>query len=285
MNSRIDQRLTPQTDARLLGLEHYARTEAPALMQDAGSTFEQRFGIQFWTYTYFPAGALAHLHAQDPQGKVIPPGVVEAAQSDRSIRADIDVLTEVANASSLTESDRQEYRAALERVYRKLPDPPTQLTELPDTLCIAPQREGRLLAESMGWLPSRRSLHPDAKRIWYEGGLVVGLSALPPVRPYARAVIIDGAIASGATIIALMEQVRHSVSTFHVFSVHAAREGLWALHRYAQLTNVEVHLTVGFTTPGLNKKYYAIDERAPARAVVGDLGDTICGPGDPSSHP
>lgn len=127
----------------------------------------------------------------------------------------------------------------------------------------------------MGWLPIGHSMNPHAKRIPYEGGLIVGLSAFPQFINYDRCMIVDGAIASGATLIAIIEKLRSITSTFYIYSVHSSYEGLRAITRYGLSANVNITITVGHATTGMNAKYYAVYPDNTKRVVVGDLGDTI----------
>lgn len=104
---------------------------------------------------------------------------------------------------------------------------------------------------------------------------MVGVSGLRPVDLVSQCLVIDGAIASGATTIAIMELLRSATSSFRIFSVHATYEGLRAIQRYAVHAGLDLAPIVGHATAGLNPKYYAIDPEDKSRVVVGDLGETI----------
>jgi uracil phosphoribosyltransferase len=119
-------------------------------------------------------------------------------------------------------------------------------------------------------------MRPHAKRIPFKGGLIVGLTGFQLPQPNNdRCIIVDGAIASGATLMAIIGNLRSVTSTFYIYSVHSAYEGLRAILRYGQSIGVDIQITVGHATVGINKKFYAIDANNPKRVVVGDLGDTI----------
>jgi hypothetical protein len=160
-------------------------------------------------------------------------------------------------------------------MYSQLPMRPDLMCADGRTFCVGVEREGGILAERMGWLPPGRSLRIHAKRIGHEGGLIVGLSGCPSLAEYNCCVIIDGAIASGATMIAVMEQLRSFVSTFRIFTVHASIEGLRGLVRYAAEAGIDLVVVAAHATEGMNAKFYAIDPNDPGRVMVGDLGDTI----------
>jgi uracil phosphoribosyltransferase len=87
--------------------------------------------------------------------------------------------------------------------------------------------------------------------------------------------IVDGAIASGSTVMAIIDRLQRIAPEFHIFSVHATYEGVWAISSLAASCGVKVAITVGHATAGLNDHFYAVD--STGRQQVGDLGDTICG--------
>ena len=92
---------------------------------------------------------------------------------------------------------------------------------------------------------------------------------------YKRCLIIDGAIASGATVISIIQQLKDKVNNFQIYSVHAPREGVSALLKYGADAGIEIRIILGHITTGLNQKYYAVYPGDENRQVVGDLGDTI----------
>jgi uracil phosphoribosyltransferase len=253
----------------------YARSEAPNAMQSAAEKYEKRFEIRFDSLTCFSRDLLSNLHHPGTDITVVPDNVTIASKSDKRILQDMEVLSGVANSLSATVDQRAAYFAALKNIYIKLPTRPDGATQDEHTLFVGIEREGRILAESLGWLPSSHNLHPHAKRVPFENGLLVGLSKFPPLRDYARCFIIDGAIASGSTLITVIEKLRRGTSTFNIFSVHSTYEGLQALARYGNSQHLELKITVGHATAGMNAKFYAVDSADPAKLIVGDLGDTI----------
>lgn len=254
---------------------HYPREDAPAAMVEAAEPYEQRFQIRFASLTWFPRSLFAQLHAVEGSTDEPPANALVASRSDPSIVPDIEILTRVANNPAPTPDDRRDYLEALLRMYRKLPRHPADVDRDQRSLYVGVEREGRILAEQLGWLPAGRGLCLHAKRIGYQGGLLVGLTEVADIPPCARCVIIDGAIASGATTLALVERFRNVTAAFHIFSVHSTLEGLRALARHSKETGLDLSVTVGHATDGLNAKFYAIEQGNPRRVVVGDLGDTI----------
>jgi len=255
----------------------YDRGDAPPEMLLAAEKYESRFSTSFDSLTFFSEGLLAALHNTSGDISDVPSNVVIASLSDHSILDQMRVLSTIANVGEPSTDQRAQYFATLKSIYRKLPTRPDVATQDEQTLFIGIEREGRILAESLGWLPTTHSFHPDAKRIPFEQGLLVGLSRVPDLRNYETAYIIDGAIASGATIISVVEKIRRHTSSVNIFSVHSPYEGLHSLTRYARSERLDLRITVGHATAGINKKFYATDPADPARLVVGDLGDTISG--------
>jgi uracil phosphoribosyltransferase len=100
------------------------------------------------------------------------------------------------------------------------------------------------------------------------------LTDLEVQRAYDRVEIIDGAIASGATLMTVMECMTASTRVFDIYSVHATAEGLRALSSFARIRKLDLTMFIGHVTAGLNDHFYAIDSGG-SRLVVGDLGDTI----------
>ena len=258
-----------------LKIAQYQRLEATPEMLAAADIFEKRFSLEFGTLTHMSAVALADLHRPPDSGLDLAENVTVASTNDPSVLADIGVLTEVANAPDISVADRRRYYAALRAIYAKLPCSLSQDREDPNSLFVGIEREGRILAESLNCLPEGHSIRPHAKRIGFDDGLLVGFLGIPPLATFGRCVVIDGAIASGSTLIALMEHLRAMVHSFHICSAHATRQGLRAITRYANATALDVRVTVGHVTNGLNNHYYAVLEQDPRRVVVGDLGDTI----------
>jgi putative hydrolase of HD superfamily len=249
-----------------------AMADAPPGMRAVAEQYQTRFGTAFRTLTHVPAATLRQLHAaagEAPQGRAL-----VASATDSAVRHAMGVLGHIANQAEPSTEERRTYFAMLQTIYRRLPRQPHELARLDDTLCLGPQREGRILASALDCLPAGRHATPSAKRMAYEGGLLVGLS-FDDVAPgaYRRCVIIDGAIASGVTLMALMHRLRPVMREFHVFSAHATQSSLRALARFGAWIDAEVHVTVGHVSGRLNEKYYAVED--DGRLVVGDLGDMI----------
>jgi hypothetical protein len=188
--------------------------------------------------------------------------------------SDLDLITTVANLPEQSPADRRSYRDALVRIYRRLP---VDLTDLSsgDVLCVGPLREGKLLAETLGCLPAERSLTPSAKRISYQDGILVGRSRIPASIPHGSALIVDGVVASGATVMALLQALPGTVEQVTLLTAQSTAAGMWALHRYGQLLNLRLRLVVGHVSGVLNHHFYAVDPQDRNRLVLGDVGDTI----------
>jgi hypothetical protein len=268
------QRVLPTPSAHV-GFEQYARAKATPTLRAVAQLFERRFGIRFDTFTFFSGDVLSELHRQADLPTEVPENVQVVSLRDRSISPLIATLTEVANSKEISTEQRRLYYTTLLAIYHKLLVNPHQVCSDRDTFVVGIEREGRIWAESLGCLPPGRSLRPHAKRICFNGGIAVGVSKIPSLLKYSKCIIIDGAIASGATMIALIEKLRGSMGSFHVYSAHGPYEGLRAIARYAVSEDLDLHLTVGHATLGLNDHYYATCPGQPDRVVVGDLGDTI----------
>lgn len=244
---------------------------APTPMRDAAQAFQARFGVDFATLTHLSYEQLAALHARGEDEQELMRNVSIASDTDADILGAFERLTCIANLEQPSMEDRGEYFQTLQSVYRRLAHampPPSE------RLLVAPEREGRILADALGWLRPESDLAPHAKRIPYEHGLLVGVSPCAPVRNVQRLAIVDGAIASGATIVALLELLASPAIDVEIFSVHAAREGLRAILRCAAAAAAarRVRIHVGHVTEGLSGKFYAVSSRGLA---VGDLGDMI----------
>jgi len=238
-------------------------------MQTAAREFQARFGIAFGTVMHFSKSALHALHAADGDDHAVLRRAQIASETDDEIVQAMATLREIANQPVQTAAGRRRYFSALQHVYRRL------LVRIPDEdrVVIAPEREGRILAESLGVLRAGIDLAPHAKRIPFNGGLLVGVSACRLQRRARRLLLFDGAIASGATLITLLELVGRPDTPIAICSVHAAREGMRAIHRYAVQSQLQIDIFVGHVTEGLSSKYYAVG--ASHELIVGDLGDTI----------
>jgi len=244
-------------------------------MLETAAAYEKKYHDSFALFVRFSKEAFAELHRFDFDPHELPPSVTVASRGDPSILSDIDKLKKIANSTTVTTEQRTMYYETLKSIYQKLPRRPERIAELSDTFCVGIEREGRILANAMNCLPVGRSLAPHAKRIPYRGGLVVGLmNAMPPPRQYARCLIVDGAIASGATIMAIISQFKQTAPLFEIFSVHGPYEGLRGIVRFGEALGVNVAITVGHATVGMNKHFYAVDSDRSS-VIIGDIGDTI----------
>lgn len=253
----------------------YTFDEAPPEIREAADAYAKRFSLAFASLVYFDRATLRCLHEGGEENPPNDRRVVVASSSIPSIEKEIGVLTRCANLRTLTRMDRARYQTALTGVYGKMSDSWPVDVEDEETLFVGIQREGRRLAELMEWLPEGRSIRPHAKRIPYGGGLAVGLLETRLQRAYKGCTIIDGAIASGATLIAVIETLRHNIGRFRIYSVHATAASLHGICRYASACGVEIEIVVGHVSGILNKKFYAVDARNHDSLVVGDLGDTL----------
>jgi len=262
----------------------YKWEDADLEMRRAAEPYQDEYGIKFETLLHFPREVLDALHAPAQTAAEVEGTVTIASDRDTSILAHMRVLRRIAkvagsNPSDLPDSGREEYRSALVEIYNRLPSHPDQLIRDGGTLCLGIEREGRFLAGQTGWLPKDvPGIH--AKRIPFAGGLLVGLTKCQTATASERCVIVDGAIASGATVVAVLKKLSASLPAeqaypVYLYSVHGSFEGLRAIMRYGTLAGMEVRITVGHATPGINDHFYAVDEAGDV--LVGDLGDTLFG--------
>jgi hypothetical protein len=258
----------PEAPVRLI-----CRAEAEEDLDRTAAALEAQFGICFETLAVFSGDTLRYLHA--PGADIASePRINIVAEHQPIITRLVDHLTDLANAPLLNHHDRLAYLETLLAIYSRL-GLDAGSTSAETTLAIGIEREGRILAEKLECLPSSRSLRPQAKRVHYRDGLAVGITGIGEPEGFRNAVIIDGAIASGATLITLLEHLRQFIPHFSIYSAHATTEGLSAILRYAHSVALDVEVIVGHATTGLNDHYYAVLAEDPARVVVGDLGDTI----------
>jgi len=263
------QAARPEVTIQLLN-----RAEALPPLDRAARELEAQFDIRFETLAVFSRNVLQELHSPGLD-KSLHPGVTIMSEKSPILADLVRRLTDLANQTALSPVDRTHYLEALLAIYDRLAFNPSEVADSSKTLMVGVEREGRILAERTGCLLPGRGLRPQAKRIHFEGGLIVGLDGLGEPSGFDDCVIIDGAIASGATQITIMEHLREYVTGFRVFSAHATLEGLRAIGRYAAGADLDLSLTVGHATSGLNDHFYATLPDDPTRLVVGDLGDTI----------
>jgi hypothetical protein len=238
--------------------------------------YEQGFQVSFTRFVVFSASAFQALH--DPgKDRSDDANIRIVSRNDPSVLLDLDVLTSVANLDHPGEQDRSAYIAALERIYRKMGPPPGRASSA-DILFVGPEREGRYLGHLTGWFDGSANVwYPNAKRIHHKGGLIVASDDPALDGTYRHCVIVDGAIASGATVIAVLARLRHHCPAFTIFSAHSTIEGATAITTYADQIGVEVSLVLGHVTSGLDGHFYARLPDQPSKLVVGDLGDMIFG--------
>ena len=249
-------------------------SETPPEVRQAVDVFTRRYQAVFKTVTRFPLSTLHVLHAEDD--RPLPSTFTIGSTHDPSIVSHIETLTTVANMSAPTIPERRAYFDALLSIYRKLPLTASKhALALADTLCIAPEREGRILAQALGYFPGARSFTLQAKRILMDGEMLVALGELSAPGNIRRCVIIDGAIASGVTIMAMIHKMAPAIHEWHVISAHAADSSLVALARFASLSGIDLHLTVGHSSGALNEKFYAVAPANGGRPIIGDVGDMI----------
>ncbi len=272
MKQGIEGKLEPRFEGRP---ELLQRSDIPQTMERDVKRYESRFDLRFENFAYFRRGGLRWLHAADAELDAR----IESRVLDRppfpTVASDIDVLTRVANSTEIANHERLEYVRALTSIYRKLPSNPQLHRQDGSVLFVGVEREGRILAEALGCLPEGHSLRPHAKRIPHNKGLLVGVRGLRPERLYESCTIIDGAIASGATLITMMMELAENTRSFHIFSAHATWEGVRGLVRFAGASDLSIRITVGHLTAGIDSHFYAVLSDDTSKLVVGDLGDTI----------
>jgi uracil phosphoribosyltransferase len=141
-------------------------------------------------------------------------------------------------------------------------------------MIAAPRREGMLLARELGWLTDASFL-PHMKRIPLNDGLAVGIEYLPHNIHTSRSChILDGVIASGATVITLMELFFNMVDHFNIYTVHCPGGAINALTSYAAILKKEISLYVGHISGTLDNNFYAVSAE-DSKLIVGDVGDII----------
>ena len=126
------------------------------------------------------------------------------------------------------------------------------------------------MAEALSWLPETHSVRIDAKRMKAGTNLLVGIRGHSIEVAYGEAAIVDGAIASGATLMAVMSTLR--MKKVRIYSAHATAEGLYNLAAFASRNGIDLEINVGIVSGTLSRDYYATEN---GQVVVGDLGDMI----------
>ncbi|WP_432142388.1 hypothetical protein [Streptomyces sp. bgisy084] len=256
--------------------------DRPGLPPEARRTvddFEKEHDTYFSHLVHFGPELLESLHTPGPL-----PGNISVASAVRpDVTERMATVTAVANLPHQQHADRTRYLQALLDIYGMLPVPPAHRASAWGTTVIAPEREGRILAERLGVMPQRQGWTPQAKRMPVGGGLLVGVDEWLPSQA-DRLVIIDGVVASGVTLMALMQLTVRPGADVEIFTCHSTQQGALALARYAEQLQVSLTLHVGQVSGALNEKFYAVRPDAPEQVVLGDVGDTIS-PVAPASPP
>lgn len=240
--------------------------------QNSAAQFEHTYDISFSEYRQFSVSDLKSLHAA--QNNLDLYASVHLAESS-DLSEYIETLRTLAtpDPSEVSYRDRQRYFDALLGIYRSLPHQPVPFTKT-GSHYVGIEREGSMIAQGLGWLPDGGSSRIHAKRINSGADLLVGTSGFDvSLNACSSAVIIDGAIASGSTMVAVIHALTIAgIDRVSVYSAHATEEGLRCVVRACATMGVETELNVGFVTLGLNHKFYAVEGN---QLVVGDLGDMI----------
>jgi hypothetical protein len=250
------------------------KNDAPPDLAALAAEYEQAYGVRFGSLTVLPAGYLQSLHTI--RRETLPASFRVASDGNGAIAKIVDALTAVANLDLLTVPMRLAYRDALEQIYRSIGIEGAR-DRFADALWVAPEREGRILAERLGCLSAAHTMTPIAKRMPYRGGVAVGLDGVQGSRRFSDCMIVDGAIASGATLIALIEHLKERVDRFRIYAAHSTVASLHGLAAYAALGGIDLSVNLGHASGVLNASFYAVIDGVPDRVVVGDLGDTIAG--------
>jgi adenine/guanine phosphoribosyltransferase-like PRPP-binding protein len=247
------------------------REECPAALSRRVKDYEEQFSTQFARVVIFDIETLHELHRPGTLSSTV---VHEASATDRQVTATMDDLTDIANTASQADGDRRRYLESLQHLLTGLGRTPLGSSDEATTV-IAPRREGAILAERLGFLDQRPSWTPQAKRIHLGDGLAVGLDEHLPTDAKQHIVLIDGVVASGATILAILSLIAAPGATVEVLTCHGTREGILALTRYAELLQIRLTIRVGHVSGVLNDHFYAVDPQDPQRLILGDIGDTI----------
>jgi phosphoribosylpyrophosphate synthetase len=134
-----------------------------------------------------------------------------------------------------------------------------------------------LLVKKLAWdKKAKITLYPHAKRIPYQNGIVVGLDDTSFDVDVKNAAIVDGAIASGSTLMAIMYFLKEKgISNTKIYSVHGTEKSLYLLEKFALKNNIMLTIHITYVSGILNKKFYAVCPEDSTKLIVGDLGDTI----------
>lgn len=246
------------------------RTGLPPQARQTVDDFEKEHDTYFSHLVHFGPELLESLHAPG----ALPDNIRVASASRPEVIERMAAVTAVANLPQQRDADRSRYLQALLDIYSMLPVQAQHSASTPGTTVIAPEREGRILAERLGVLPQKRGWTPQAKRMPVTGGLLVGVDEWLPSQAN-QLVIVDGVVASGVTLMAMLQLAFEPGAAVEIFTCHSTRQGALALARYAERLRVSLTLHVGHVSGTLNGKFYAVQPDAPDQVLLGDVGDTI----------
>jgi hypothetical protein len=249
----------------------YDRHGCGSEMRAVAAAYERRFDTRFHAYVFFDADLLAALHAPGP----LPGAAVLASATDPQVVRCMETITAIANTAEQSRQDRAQYLLALDEILARLSESPVAAA-VRSALVIAPQREGRILAERRGCLRTPvETWTPQAKRMPVDGGLLVGFDGPPARRTAGRVTAVDGVVASGVTLMAALQLATAPGAVVDLFTCHATAAGARALDRYAGRLGVDLTQRIGHVSGRLNDHLYAVDPDHADRLVLGDIGDTI----------
>jgi uracil phosphoribosyltransferase len=249
-----------------------ARSEVDHETRGRIAEFEARYDTPFDHFVQFDRALLASLHLPIH----LPASVSVAAHGDPTVLDNMAHLTRIANMPEQSPGDQADYLDALVGIYGSLAVDVRQATADTDTCVVAPQREGRLLAERLGCLPRpRQGWTPQAKRISTPHGLLVALDSALPSDNADTVVLIDGVVATGVTLMAIMQLCVAPNTDVHLFTCHSTPEGAAALVRFAAGLGARFSMHVGDVSGVLNDKFYAVSDMQSGQLILGDVGDTI----------
>ena len=259
----------PQEQNQAL-LSHLDRNAAQEDMSKVTEVYEARFDTHFETLTVLTGENLT----KRADSRLFA-GVVSELPGTEWSDSVFSELQHIANLDSST-AEGERFKQLLVEVYRRLDN--TDVVSDDATLVVAPQREGAALAKALGWLTPNKSVTPEEKRIPFGDGLLVGLAGLPQnLSEFSRIVIVDGAVASGATVMAIIDQLGAAgLKDFRLLSVHGTEAGISNIIRLVLDWDATIRISIGRISGVLDDDFYAMEPTSGAQ-LVGDLGDRICG--------
>lgn len=256
-------------------MEWYDASSAPPAMRAAARPYEERFNLAFNRYCFFQDKTLRRLHAQRARNltSALNPSLTVVSDTEPGVLESLESMTVVANLPSPSLEDRRSYLDGLLRVYAAFPVTNAEVASQPGVFSVAPRREGHLLASLTGALPDTRSASPHVKRIPFQGGLLIGMSDVTALTAEV-VLLIDGAIATAATLLSLVAAVADGSPT-RIHAVHGTSAGLSALLNFAWDNDLPLEIIVGHVSGSLDDHFYARVCDNPTLLVVGDVGDII----------